>query len=1146
MNLRRSYSLKTIRQMIVLLLIVVLVAGQVCAGILVTVSNGISIISGNGISYVGASGITATGADGLLAYQSNGISAPVTSGITATGADGFTYTGANGITATGADGLTITTASGITATGADGITITGADGASYYANSVLIYLPNGITATGADGITATGADGITATGADSRNIAHADGITATGADSLRISSADGITATGADGTIFTVSPNGITITGADGITATGADGITITGADGITATGADSIWTVFPASQSIAHADGITATGADSVNITRTDSLAAASPTSFTIRVANGAQYQATSVLIQQPNGITATGADGITATGADGITATGADSIQIIRANGVAITGPDGLTISSAQGITATGADGSVITISPNGVTITGAQGITATGADGITVTGADSITATGAQLLQQTGLQSLDPELAELLNRISDDSNVNAAIVYHRVPNDADIADLQRIGVLGGTRYRALPVIVATATRGQLVEVSRLPAVRSIYGVRTLQTLAAPGNGLTGADRVRTDADLTGRNGGLPISGKAITVAVLDTGLDGTHADLAGRVVNNVKLVSTLGAGAGFNYPISLENQSNTDPVSGHGTFVAGVIAGSGLRSGGKYNGVAAGAKILGLSAGDLNLLYVLEGFDFLLSRGAGYGVRVVNCSFSANTVYDPNDPVNVATKLLAERGISVVFSAGNSGPGLHTLNPYAMAPWVISVGATDERGRLASFSSRGDFTTPNARPTLVAPGVNVISLRATGLSLTGVLGLGGDLSRLTASELPFYTSASGTSFSAPQVAGTIALMLEANPALTTAQIRDILQRSATPLPPYYQHEAGAGMLNAHAAVLESAFPQRRMGTFRATLNRGQARFINDQPRLFNGTAPALGGSHTTGLSMPQNSLLASVQIAWGPLLTTNDLAMQLTGPNGARPEVNTINLPGLTGRFERDVMSSPATGNWSVRVRNTLGPLALTPQPFYGALEVTRAEYARMDDLGGLSQTAIDEIYQNLRSFVMWPLGRNFRPQFSVSRNDLAMALVSGGRTPQYIAGQQRFTDVRDAATRLIVESVQSHPAGALFPDAAPGGRFRPDDRADRLAAAIALVRAAGLHAEAEAQMNAPLPVTDAGAIPSQWRGYVVVALNRGLLSADGGAFRPNNALTRVELAHAMATLSRLATE
>ena len=170
--------------------------------------------------------------------------------------------------------------------------------------------------------------------------------------------------------------------------------------------------------------------------------------------------------------------------------------------------------------------------------------------------------------------------------------------------------------------------------------------------------------------------------------------------------HSDLAGKVVQNVRLADSQSAPLGFLNPNPIENVVNTDPVSGHGTFVAGLIAASGASSGGKYNGVAPGANILGLSAGDLNLSFVLAGFDYLLERGAGYNVRVVNCSFSAETVFDYNDPVNVATKLLTERGINVVFSAGNSGAGNGTLNPYAVAPWVVSVGATDEKGKLANF--------------------------------------------------------------------------------------------------------------------------------------------------------------------------------------------------------------------------------------------------------------------------------------------------------------------------------------------------------------------------------------------------------------------------------------------------------
>src|SRR5581483_3652194 len=685
--------------------------------------------------------------------------------------------------------------------------------------------------------------------------------------------------------------------------------------------------------------------------------------------------------------------------------------------------------------------------------------------------------------------------------------------------------------------TRYRALPMIALTATKRQIISISRLASVRSIYGNRTLQLNSDPYLQLNGAERVPRDQDLTQHNSGLPVSGRGVTVAVLDTGVDATHADLAGRVVQNVKLLDQQSLSIGFSSPSQVENLASTDQAYGHGTFVAGVIAGNGAHSGGRYAGLAPNAKVVGLSAGDLNLSFVLSGFDYLLSRGAGLNVRVVNCSFSAETVFDANDPVNVATKMLTERGINVVFSAGNTGSGLHTLNPYAVAPWVISVGATDARGRLADFSSRGALGSALFRPTLVAPGVSVISLRSAGLNLTGTLGVAGaDTSRLAAGELPYYTTASGTSFSAPQVAATVALMLEANPNLTPAQVRDILQRTATPLAEYYLHEVGAGMLNAHAAVLEAAFPQRHMGAWRAALDRGQVRFISDPAQTFSGTVLP-GQSSETNLALPENTLMASVQIAWGPFWSPNDLGLAMLDPGGTeRAYANAINLPGLTGRRERLTMNNPSSGVWRARVGNTFN-LALTSPQSTGALEVTRAEYSPLDDLGNPGATERAEIYQALRSFVMAPYGRRFRPGFGVTRAALAAAMVQGARVPQYLSARPRYADVRDLTTRNFVESAQAAPDGSLFPESA-GNNFRPYDFADRLTAAIVLVRAAGLRAEAEAQSGAAFTLTDVSSIPAELRGYVAVALSHGLMGPANNAFRPDSPLTRAELAHALA--------
>ncbi len=964
----------------------------------------------------------------------------------------------------------------------------------------------GITVVGSNGITATGADGVQFTGLS--------GITATGADGILTFGPNGITATGADG---------ITATGADGITATGADGFTYTGANGITATGADSLL--------INNADGITATGADGITATGAD----------------GTLYQVDAIEIRFPNGITATGADGITATGADGITAIGADSSTIANANGITATGADGITVTGADGITATGADGQIISIPANSLTIIGADLVLIANAHGVSLSGADSIQNTGVDALtsllttgsQQTGLRSVDSELALALNRLTDDSNINAVVVYHQLPTESDIAQLRSIGILGGTRYRALPMISLTGTRAQIITISQLPNVRSIYGNRTLNLTSEPEvRNVTGVERARADQEITVANSNVAVTGRNVTVAVLDTGIDATHPDLAGRVTRNVKVAGTLGLGVGFNYPIATTALPNTDLLHGHGSFVAGVIGGSGSTSNGKFRGVAPGANLVGVSAGDLTLLFVLEGLDYLLAERQELNVRVVNCSFSANTVFDVNDPVNIATKLLTENGVNVVFSAGNAGPGQHTLNPYAVAPWVVSVGATDTQGRLANFSSRGDFASGLFRPTVVAPGVNVVSLRGTGvLNVTGVQGLlNGDLQRLSPSELPYYTTASGTSFSAPQVAGTIALMLEANPNLTPANVRDILQRSATPLAPYYQHEVGAGMLNAHAAVLQAAFPERRIGIWRAALDRGQVSFANDPLKIFSGTARPLGTFETT-VQVPSDTLMASIQIGWGPITSLNDLSLSVYDPAGnLRAQSNTLNLPGLTGKTERVSLNLPTAGTWRIKVRNSF--LLATPQQFSGVVQLNRVQYGPLNDAAQMSDSLRSDVNQNLRSFSMAPIGSKFRPDFSVSRGDLAAALVLGSRIPQYLPGQSNYEDIRDALTMSFVESAQAAPGGELFTDVSVGGRFRPSESVTRLVAVVALVRAAGLRAEAE-NSNGALTCLDAMTIPAELRGFVAVATSKGLIQSDN-LFRPQDSLTRAELAHAIAVI------
>src|SRR5207237_2161570 len=170
-------------------------------------------------------------------------------------------------------------------------------------------------------------------------------------------------------------------------------------------------------------------------------------------------------------------------------------------------------------------------------------------------------------------------------------------------------------------------------------------------------------------------------------------------------------------------------------------------------------------------------------------------------------------------------------------------------------------------------------------------------------------------------------------------------------------------------------------------------------------------------------------------------------AMEIGWSSL-SVNDLGLAMHDPASTKQaDVNTVNLPGLTGKREHALVNSPVAGAWRVRVANTLG-VAGTPQPFVGVLETGHAEYAPLRDLGNVDAATRADILQTLRTFVMQPVGANFRPTFAVSRADLAGAMLLAGRAPQYLPQQATYSDVRDPQTMLYVESAQHAPTGAFF--------------------------------------------------------------------------------------------------
>lgn len=401
------------------------------------------------------------------------------------------------------------------------------------------------------------------------------------------------------------------------------------------------------------------------------------------------------------------------------------------------------------------------------------------------------------------------IDPLLTNVLAAAGLTNLVEGVVTFDHPPTSSDLATLAATGV-EVLPFRVLPMVAVRGTTVQFRGLFTLPGVRSIYYNRRLAYFLDESAPLVGADRVWTEVGYTGAG---------VTVAVIDTGIDATHPDLSFRekVLQNVKIAPDL-FGSG---PLIIEGLLNTDTTSGHGTHVASTAAGTGAALAGKYGGIAPGASLVGIGAGDLLVvLAALEGFDWVLENGEKYGIRVISNSWGTEGSFSPDDPINVASKTAHDAGLAVLFAAGNAGPDPNTLNPYCVAPWVICVAAGHKDGRtLADFSSRGVAGDPLYHPTITAPGVNIAAARATtGIVINTFFAV--DLIDL-GTDAVWYAAASGTSMATPHVSGTIALMLEANPGLTPDLMKGILEETATPMPGYGEHEVGAGTLNAFEAV-------------------------------------------------------------------------------------------------------------------------------------------------------------------------------------------------------------------------------------------------------------------------------------------------------------------------------------
>ncbi|MGH3090172.1 MAG: S8 family serine peptidase [Rubrobacteraceae bacterium] len=410
------------------------------------------------------------------------------------------------------------------------------------------------------------------------------------------------------------------------------------------------------------------------------------------------------------------------------------------------------------------------------------------------------------------------VDPLLSEKISALGQDEVTQAILTYDDNPTAEEVETVRQTGVSVHT-FDELPMLTVEGNARQLNDLLSLDdGVQGVFPNERLDYLLDESVPLIEADRVHEE---------LGFEGEGVGVAVLDSGVDGTHQDVRypERTAQNVKI---LGDSIFTGASVVAEDQPNTDTTSGHGTHVASTIGGDGTESGGRYAGVAPESDLIGIGAGEtLFILYALEGFDYALEHQDEYNIEIISNSWGTSGEFDPDDPVNVASKEAHEAGMTVVFAAGNSGPAEDTLNPYSVAPWVIGVAAGEKDGRtLADFSSRGRPGDPLYHPPLTAPGVDIVAARSATCVICATA-VDSDATGIPPQFVARYTTLSGTSMATPHVSGVAALMLEANPALSPDQVKDTLAATANPMP-YEEFEAGAGYLDAYDAVTQAGNAQ------------------------------------------------------------------------------------------------------------------------------------------------------------------------------------------------------------------------------------------------------------------------------------------------------------------------------
>ena len=414
--------------------------------------------------------------------------------------------------------------------------------------------------------------------------------------------------------------------------------------------------------------------------------------------------------------------------------------------------------------------------------------------------------------------------------------------------------VAAVLEVGGTVVTQFHLIDGVIATIPAVAAPVLGALPGITVTADVSvTIQSAPESTGPHTPSDAflAQTGANQLAASGD---TGQGVTVAVLDTGVD-QLPDFSGRLVGGVDLTG--------------ESNPFQDDY-GHGTFVAGLIAGNGASSNGQYSGEAPGANLVSIkvagASGETDLGTVIEGLQWAVDHQGTYGIKVLNLSLG----FQPTEstlvnPLDQAVQAVWDAGITVVASAGNAGPFNGTILSPGDDPLVITVGALDDMAsssvtgdEMTNFSSVGP-TSPDgwAKPDLVTSGESVVSLAAPGSTIYN------DYPAARIGTANF--EGSGTSFATAITSGAAALILADNPGLTPDQVKARLLGNTDPGPVGNPFVHGHGALNAYAAATSGPMDLSQTGLVLPTLpglpvSLSPARpFDTWNTRLWSGLSPS-----------------------------------------------------------------------------------------------------------------------------------------------------------------------------------------------------------------------------------------------------------------------------------------------